>query len=235
MAWLFHCAWLLRFGSTQTTLVFTCNQILFYSSQIRRLGALDSAWVTSTTNGLQGHAHPAWLHLYLSTCKLLHLALCLPATRLPQFQMYRWAFVGDSNTFADGDIGGSSSKIQQQVTPNFIPYLTRIYRLLHSKVSLKCFDWNVMIIIHQMDLKFAGKCIEIVSTSQRQFGRSGHAFCVFYQKSDGPSSLFPRRRATRSKTKTERRDDHFVDGDSFGTWLPWTYSCLKLVCDEFYL
>lgn len=107
----------------------------FVSSQIRRLGALDSTWVTSSSNGLQGHAHPAWLHLYLSTCKLLHLALVLPATRLPQFQMYRWAFVGDESLLCeDGDISTSNRAIQQQVTPNFVPYLSRIYRLLRNKV-----------------------------------------------------------------------------------------------------
>ena len=115
------------------------------SSQIRRLGALDSTWVTHSANGLQNYANPAWMHLYLSTCKLLHLALALPATRLPQFQMYRWAFVGDEKAVGscngrdgddgDGDISTSSRSIQQQVTPNFVPYLTRIYRLLRNKVS----------------------------------------------------------------------------------------------------
>lgn len=110
---------------------------LHNSSQIRRLGALDSTWVTSSSNGLQGHAHPAWLHLYLSTCKLLHLALVLPATRLPQFQMYRWAFVGDESLLCeDGDISTSSRPIQQ-VTPNFVPYLSRIYKLLRNKVWVK--------------------------------------------------------------------------------------------------
>ena len=89
----------------------------------------------NTNNGLQGHAHPAWLHLYLATCKLLHLALSLPATRLPQFQMYRWAFVGDDVFAGDGDISNSSSNSDQlKATPNFIPYLTRIYRLLRNKV-----------------------------------------------------------------------------------------------------
>ena len=89
----------------------------------------------NTNNGLQSHAHPAWLHLYLATCKLLHLALSLPATRLPQFQMYRWAFVGDDVFASDGDISNSSPNSDQlKATPNFIPYLTRIYRLLRNKV-----------------------------------------------------------------------------------------------------
>jgi len=91
----------------------------------------------NTNNGLQGHAHPAWLHLYLATCKLLHLALSLPATRLPQFQMYRWAFVGD-DVFS-GDIsnggGGDTGHQSLKATPNFIPYLTRIYRLLRNKAD----------------------------------------------------------------------------------------------------
>ena len=112
-----------------------------HSCQIRRLGALDSTWVTHSANGLQNLTNPAWMQLYLSTCKLLHLALALPATRLPQFQMYRWAFVGDdrgsdraSDDNGDGDISTSSRSIQQQVTPNFVPYLTRIYRLLRAKI-----------------------------------------------------------------------------------------------------
>ena len=103
------------------------------STQIRRLSALDSTWVTNGSNGLQGHAHPAWLHVYLATCKLLHLALTLPATRLPQFQMYRWAFVGDE-VVSDGDIIAGSIP-QQQITPTFVPYLSRIYKLLRNKVD----------------------------------------------------------------------------------------------------
>lgn len=138
MLWLSMMSFLVILGSILNAKIWNLLELLlvFPSSQIRRLSALDSAWVTSTTNGLQGHAHPAWLHLYLATCKLLHLALILPATRLPQFQMYRWAFVGDDNSACDGDISSSSRSIQQQVTPNFVPYLTRIYRLLRNKVSL---------------------------------------------------------------------------------------------------
>jgi len=114
----------------------TSDHCHFNSSQLRRLSVIDSTWVMNTNNGLQGHAHPAWLHLYLATCKLLHLALSLPAIRLPQFQMYRWAFVGDDVFSGDGDISNSSSNCDQlKVTPNFVPYLNRIYRLLRNKVS----------------------------------------------------------------------------------------------------
>ena len=110
------------------------------SSQIRRLSTLDSTWVTNSSNGLQGHAHPHWLHVYLATCKLLHVALSLPATRLPQFQMYRWAFVGDE-VVRDGDISSAPAadcslplSTAAAATTSFIPYLCRIYRLLKTKV-----------------------------------------------------------------------------------------------------
>lgn len=36
----------------------------------------------------------SWLQLYLYACKLLDLAMALPAENLPQFQMYKWAFIG---------------------------------------------------------------------------------------------------------------------------------------------
>merc|ERR1711860_270517 len=65
-----------------------------WSSHLKRLSTLDSSWVVSAgSNGLAAHNSPAWLNLYLSVCKLLDLALALPAQALPQFQMYRWAFV----------------------------------------------------------------------------------------------------------------------------------------------
>lgn len=56
------------------------------SSHLRRLQGLDSSWAVS--NGLNAHNHPAWLQLYLSACKLLDLAVALPADMLPQFQMW---------------------------------------------------------------------------------------------------------------------------------------------------
>merc|ERR1712223_1300588 len=66
------------------------------STHLKRLSTLDSSWVVSAgLNGLAAHNSPSWLSLYLSVCKLLDLALALPAQQLPQFQMYRWAFVGE--------------------------------------------------------------------------------------------------------------------------------------------
>ena len=75
------------------------------SSHLKRMSTLDSSWVVSSgANGLAAHNSPAWLSLYLSVCKLLDLSLALPAHKLPQFQMYRWAFVseGTENNNVDG-------------------------------------------------------------------------------------------------------------------------------------
>jgi hypothetical protein len=62
------------------------------------MSTLDSSWVMSAgCNSLEAHNSPSWLGLYLAVCKLLDLALALPAQRLPQFQMYKWAFVSEGN------------------------------------------------------------------------------------------------------------------------------------------
>lgn len=52
----------------------------------------SSSWVPSQANGVSGTN--SWLQLYLYACKLLDLAMALPAENLPQFQMYKWAFIG---------------------------------------------------------------------------------------------------------------------------------------------
>lgn len=52
-----------------------------------------SSWsLPSQSNGMAGMN--SWLQLYLCACKLLDLAMALPAENLPQFQMYKWAFIG---------------------------------------------------------------------------------------------------------------------------------------------
>ena len=128
------------------------------------MSTLDSSWVVSAgANGLAAHNSPAWLSLYLSVCKLLDLALALPAHQLPQFQMYRWAFVseGTENNNVDDIIGGQSDSSSgrssltngtEPITENgiggagtknshkhmhhqdFVPYVVRVARLLLQKV-----------------------------------------------------------------------------------------------------
>jgi len=92
-----------------------------WSTHLKRMSTLDSSWVVSAgSNGLAAHNSPAWLSLYLSVCKLLDLALALPAHALPQFQMYRWAFVregggssggGSSGLSPNGSLSGSSDTL----------------------------------------------------------------------------------------------------------------------------
>ncbi|XP_011499422.1 PREDICTED: protein dopey-1 homolog [Ceratosolen solmsi marchali] len=94
------------------------------SSHIKLLSALDSSWAVNSNNGLQAHGHPHWLHLQLAAAKLLDLALLLPAHRLPQFQMYRWAFVGDA---------ASGSTENNNLSSDFVPHITRIAKLMDNK------------------------------------------------------------------------------------------------------
>lgn len=62
------------------------GEFIYYRTQIARIAALDSSWA-HLGNGLNAHNNPAWLQLYLSVCKLLDLALALPADVVPQFQL----------------------------------------------------------------------------------------------------------------------------------------------------
>ena len=61
------------------------DQQMFYSETV--LGA----------SGYVNYSQEKWLGLYLSVCKLLDMAFCLPPEQLPQFQMYRWAFEATGN------------------------------------------------------------------------------------------------------------------------------------------
>ncbi|XP_011859860.1 PREDICTED: protein dopey-1 homolog isoform X1 [Vollenhovia emeryi] len=94
------------------------------SSHIKLLSALDSSWAVNASNGLQAHGHPHWLQLQLAAAKLLDLALLLPAHRLPQFQMYKWAFVGDA---------AASCMDNNNLSSDFVPHITRIAKLMDSK------------------------------------------------------------------------------------------------------
>ena len=137
--------------------------IFAHSTHLKRMSTLDSSWVVSAgANGLAAHNSPAWLGLYLSVCKLLDLALALPANKLPQFQMYRWAFVSEGTennnvddvissqsegssgnssltngkeTVSENDIGSASKNCHKHLhQQDFVPYVVRVARLLLQKV-----------------------------------------------------------------------------------------------------
>lgn len=58
-----------------------------FSAHIKFLSTLDPSWTQNSNNGLHALGNPHWLRLQLAAAKLLDLALLLPATSLPQFQM----------------------------------------------------------------------------------------------------------------------------------------------------
>lgn len=100
---------------------------------------MDSSWVVSAGyNGLVSHNSPSWLGLYLSVCKLLDLSLALPAQKLPQFQMYQWAFVSEgseNNNSNDVSAGPKAAGTNgMQFYQDFVPYVVRVAKLLLVKV-----------------------------------------------------------------------------------------------------
>lgn len=104
-----------------------------FSSHIRLLSALDSSWVVNSNNGLHAHGHPHWLQLQLAAAKLLDMAVLLPAHRLPQFQMYRWAFVGAAEP---PGLGNSHSEDETPHPPDFVPHVMRIAHLMDQKFQI---------------------------------------------------------------------------------------------------
>ncbi|GIY77558.1 protein dopey-1 [Caerostris extrusa] len=109
-----------------------CTDSEEFSSHLRRISTLDSSWVMNSGNGLNAHNHPAWLHLYLSVCKLLDMTVALPANVLPQFQMYRWAFIGDSPPLSSEYSDRGENKYPD--SPEFVPHIKRLANLLNKKL-----------------------------------------------------------------------------------------------------
>jgi hypothetical protein len=100
-----------------------------FSEHLARVSQLDSSWVAATTAaggaglGLQNTANnPAWLGVYLAVCKLLDQAAALPASLLPQFQMYRWAFVREGEEVGSPSAGVSGGGPSQA---DFVPHIAR--------------------------------------------------------------------------------------------------------------
>ncbi|XP_024861036.1 protein dopey-1 isoform X1 [Kryptolebias marmoratus] len=71
-----------------------------------------------------------WLNLYLSACKFLDLALALPPESLPQFQMYRWAFIPEAS-----DDSGLEVRRQGTHQREFKPYVVRLVKLLRKRAK----------------------------------------------------------------------------------------------------
>ncbi|KAE9552234.1 hypothetical protein FO519_004543 [Halicephalobus sp. NKZ332] len=78
----------------------------------------DSASVNSVED-LKCSRDDQWMQLYLSACKLLETLCTLPSGYVAQFQTCHWAFV--------------SSLASNSITDQFVPFATRIHKLLSSK------------------------------------------------------------------------------------------------------
>ncbi|XP_067845265.1 protein dopey-1 isoform X2 [Heptranchias perlo] len=78
-----------------------------------------------------------WLGFYLSACKFLDLALTLPSENLPQFQMYRWAFIPEVS-----DDSGLEVRRQGTHQREFKPYVVRLAKLLRKRAKKNPEDDN---------------------------------------------------------------------------------------------
>ncbi|XP_053397950.1 protein dopey-1-like isoform X3 [Mercenaria mercenaria] len=107
-------------------------------TQVQRIAALDSSWA-HLGNGLNAHNNPSWMQLYLSACKLLDMCLALPADTVPQFQLYRWAFIGGAAAGeGDDDIGEEDRKKKKDTRgkqKQFKPHIIRLAKLLNTKLK----------------------------------------------------------------------------------------------------
>ncbi|XP_051999915.1 protein dopey-1-like isoform X1 [Xyrauchen texanus] len=110
------------------------EQELTADEDITRTSGPSVAGLETTYSGGNGFStsynSQRWLNLYLSACKLLDLALALPSESLPQFQMYRWAFVPESS-----DDSGLEVRRQGTHQREFKPYVVRLAKLLRKRAK----------------------------------------------------------------------------------------------------
>ncbi|XP_067093972.1 protein dopey-1 [Osmerus mordax] len=110
------------------------EQELLADEDISRTCGPSVAGLETTYSGGNGFStsynSQRWLNLYLSACKLLDLALALPSESLPQFQMYRWAFIPEAC-----DDAGLEVRRQGTHQREFKPYVVRLARLLRKRAK----------------------------------------------------------------------------------------------------
>uniref|UniRef100_A0AAR2L0I9 Dopey N-terminal domain-containing protein n=1 Tax=Pygocentrus nattereri TaxID=42514 RepID=A0AAR2L0I9_PYGNA len=111
------------------------EQELIADEDITRTSGPSVAGLETTYSGGNGFStsynSQRWLNLYLSACKLLDLALALPSESLPQFQMYRWAFIPEAS-----DDSGLEVRRQGTHQREFKPYVVRLAKLLRKRAKV---------------------------------------------------------------------------------------------------
>ncbi|KAH1173391.1 hypothetical protein KIL84_017230 [Mauremys mutica] len=110
------------------------EQELTADEDISRTSGPSVAGLETTYTGGNGFStsynSQRWLNLYLSACKFLDLALALPSENLPQFQMYRWAFIPEVS-----DDSGLEVRRQGIHQREFKPYVVRLAKLLRKRAK----------------------------------------------------------------------------------------------------
>ncbi|EDW31651.1 GL10846 [Drosophila persimilis] len=111
------------------------------SQQMRLPSSIDVSWSNSSgaSNGINAQTPMQhWRSVQLEACKLLELGCVLPATKLPHFQMYRWAFVGTEFDVHEEEVGlpnGSLENLASLPTALYVPHVRRVARLMDMKYT----------------------------------------------------------------------------------------------------
>lgn len=80
-------------------------------------------------------ATAARFQLFLYTCKLLDMVLALPADSLPQFQMYRWSFIGAGDDFEPHLVRIERRLTELSACPAILPYRSHYPILTLRKIN----------------------------------------------------------------------------------------------------
>ncbi|XP_032590536.1 protein dopey-1 homolog isoform X2 [Drosophila grimshawi] len=114
------------------------------SQQSRLLPGIDVSWSSSNSsasNGINAQTPmQQWRSVQLEACKLLELGCVLPATKLPHFQMYRWAFVGTEFDVHEEMVplplpNGSIENLAALPNALYVPHVRRVARLMDMKYT----------------------------------------------------------------------------------------------------
>uniref|UniRef100_A0A8V0XFB0 DOP1 leucine zipper like protein A n=1 Tax=Gallus gallus TaxID=9031 RepID=A0A8V0XFB0_CHICK len=151
------------------------EQELTADEDISRTSGPSVAGLETTYTGGNGFStsynSQRWLNLYLSACKFLDLALALPSENLPQFQMYRWAFIPEAS-----DDSGLEVRRQGTHQREFKPYVVRLAKLLRKKAKE---DFKTMV-LEGLEMAKHQKNPEEDSSGKTLSWEPGHLLLTIY-------------------------------------------------------
>ncbi|XP_026700015.1 protein dopey-1 isoform X3 [Athene cunicularia] len=154
------------------------EQELTADEDISRTSGPSVAGLETTYTGGNGFStsynSQRWLNLYLSACKFLDLALALPSENLPQFQMYRWAFIPEAS-----DDSGLEVRRQGTHQREFKPYVVRLAKLLRKKAKDKQEDFKT-VVLEGMEMAKHQKNPEEDSSGKTLSWEPGHLLLTIY-------------------------------------------------------